>query len=83
MCHGCLKKTLGPGVIAQFELDYSARTDEKNGIKFWKLSTKADYYHTDIECLRKRRPNMTFTLDNLRVDEGAVLTESIEKDLGL
>ena len=82
-CHGCLNKTLGKDIIGRIELDYSKRVDTEKGVKYWKLSTKANYYHPNINCLRDRRPALALSMGDVRVDEGAVMTASIVNNLGL
>ena len=59
------------------------RVYRDDGTKQWKLSTKANYYHPTIDCLLKRRPNMTLKIEDIRVDQGTHLTTSIKSDLGL
>ena len=80
-CNGCLQKSLDIDIIGRIELDFSIKPID-DGFKQWKLSNRPRYYHPSIECLRKRRPLVVITKENIRVDSASRLTADIVSALG-
>ena len=79
-CHGC-EEEVGENVIGRWEVDYYPEVEKRNCTKYWASKVDAFYYHLNVECLRKRRPNVLLRLEDFKVSEGLTLTEQMKEML--
>ena len=79
-CHGC-EEEVGENVIGRWEVDYYPKVDKQSCTKYWTSKVDAFYYHLNIECLRKRRPNVLLRREDVKVSEGLTLTEKMKEKL--
>ena len=62
-------------------MDYYPKVDKQNCTKYWASKVDAFYYHLNIECLRKRIPNVLLRREDVKVSEGLTFTEKIKVKL--
>ena len=62
-------------------MDYYPKVNKKNCTKYWASTVDAFYYHWDIECLRKRIPNLLLRREDFKISEGLNLTEKMKEML--
>ena len=75
-CHGC-KEGLDGEILGRYELDYFPKVYD-DASKCWLVSTSAHYYHIDIDCLKRRRPNCKLTFADLRFMEGVSMSNEMK-----
>ena len=80
-CYGCNEELKDGIVLGRTEFDYFPLVKKESNFKYWAAKMDAHYYHADMECIRKRRPNVNSvhtryetgitsspeTMENLRV----------------
>ena len=80
-CYGCSEELKDGIVLGRMEFDYFPLVKKESNYKYWAAKIDPHYCHTDIECIRKRRPNVNSvhticetgitlspeTIDNLRI----------------
>ena len=76
-CHAC-KSNLDDYVFGRIESDFFLWIQKEKNIKIWFPETNPKYYHTNLLCLKKRRPNAKVTREIIKFNEDAVITEEIE-----
>ena len=79
-CRVC-KEELGEIILGRLELDFFPKVDQVKETKHWALSSHAAYYHPLINCMRKRRPALSSTSRNVKVDSSTKLDEELESVL--
>ena len=79
-CHGG-EEEVGENVIGRWEVDCYPKADKQNCTKYWASKVDAFYYHLNIECLRKCRPNVLLRREDVKVSEGLTLTEKMKEKL--
>ena len=76
-CHGC-KSNLDDFVLGRIEQDFFPFLQKEKNIKVWFPETSLKYYHPNLLCLKKRRPNVKVTREVIQCHEDTVITEQIE-----
>ena len=76
-CYGC-KSDLDNFVLGRIECDIFPLIQKEKNIKVWFPESSPKYYHSNLLCLKKRRPNVKVTLEVIKCHEDAVITEEIE-----
>ena len=79
-CHG-YEEEVGEHVIGRWEVDYYPRVDKQICTIYWASKVEAFYYHLNVGCLRKRRPNVLLRLEDFKVSEGLTLTGKMKEML--
>ena len=77
---GC-KEELGKIILDRLELNFFPKVDHVKETKHWTLSSDAAYYHPLINCLRKRRPGLSLSPRDVKVDSSTKLDEELESML--
>ena len=78
--HEC-KSDLDNYVLGRIECDFSLLIQKEKSIKVWFLETSPKYYHPNLFCFKKRRPNVKVTREIIKCHEDALITEEIEECL--
>ena len=73
-CNGC-KEQLGNLVLGRIESDFFPMIQKDDNIKYWSPETSPKYYHPHQACLRKRRPELKLTRDDIKCDSGVTISE--------
>ena len=76
-CHG-YKSDLDNYVLGPIECNFFPLIQKEKNIKVWFPETGPKYYHPNLLCLKKRRPNVKVTREIIKCHEDAVITEEIE-----
>ena len=76
-CHAC-RSDLDNYVLGRIECDFFPLIQKEKNIKVWFPVTGPKYYHPNLLCLKKRRPNITITRKIIKWHEDAVITEETE-----
>ena len=79
-CRGC-KEEPGEIILGRLELDFFPKVDHVRETKHWTLSSDAAHYHPLINCLRKRRPGLSLSPRNVKVDSSTKLDKELESIL--
>ena len=76
-CHAC-RSDLDNYVLGRIECDFFPLIQKEKNIKVWFPETGPKYYHRNLLCLKKRRPNVKVTREIIKCHEDAAITEEIE-----
>ena len=56
---GCSEELKDGIVLGRMQFDYFPLVKKESNYKYWAAKIDALYYHADIMCIRKRRPNVS------------------------